>query len=77
MNNIFEFDERLAKEIMVPRTEMCCISLGDTIEEIGQKLQSEKFTRYPVVERDKDHVLGMLNVKMLLTQRFMRYSVSL
>ena len=71
VNNIFEFDERLAKEIMVPRTEMCCISLGDTIEEIAQKLRSEKFTRYPVVDRDKDHVLGMLNVKMLLTQRFM------
>lgn len=74
VNNIFEFDERLAKEIMVPRTEMCCISLGDTIEEIAQKLQSEKFTRYPVVERDKDHVLGMLNVKMLLTQRFLNKS---
>ncbi|PFO07988.1 hypothetical protein COJ85_04765 [Bacillus sp. AFS076308] len=74
VNNIFEFDERLAKEIMVPRTEMCCISLGDTIEEIAQKLRSEKFTRYPVVDRDKDHVLGMLNVKMLLTQRFMNKS---
>jgi len=74
VNNIFEFDERLAKEIMVPRTEMCCISLGDTIEEIAQKLRSEKFTRYPVVERDKDHVLGMLNVKMLLTNRFMNKS---
>ncbi|MCM3726669.1 hemolysin family protein [Neobacillus cucumis] len=71
VNNIFEFDERLAKEIMVPRTEMCCISLDDTIEEIAQKLQSEKFTRYPVVDNDKDHVLGMLNVKMLFTQRFM------
>jgi len=74
VNNIFEFDERLAKEIMVPRTEMCCISLGDTIEEIAQKLQKEKFTRYPVVERDKDHVVGMLNVKMLLTHRFMNKS---
>ncbi|WP_420491401.1 hemolysin family protein [Neobacillus drentensis] len=74
VNNIFEFDERLAKEIMVPRTEMCCISLGDTPEEIAQKLGREKFTRYPVVERDKDHVLGMLNVKMLLTQRFMNKS---
>ncbi|MEH7120177.1 hemolysin family protein [Neobacillus vireti] len=74
VNNIFEFDERLAKEIMVPRTEMCCISLDDTIEEIAQKLRNEKFTRYPVVDRDKDHVLGMLNVKMLLTQRFMNKS---
>ncbi|PLS07972.1 hemolysin family protein [Neobacillus cucumis] len=74
VNNIFEFDERLAKEIMVPRTEMCCISLDDTIEVIAQKLRNEKYTRYPVVDGDKDHVLGMLNVKMLLTHRFLSKS---
>jgi CBS domain containing-hemolysin-like protein len=74
VNNIFEFDERVAKEIMVPRTEMCCISVGDTLEEIAETLRREKFTRYPVVDGDKDHVLGMLNVKMLLTQRFMTKS---
>ncbi|MBT2657853.1 HlyC/CorC family transporter [Bacillus sp. ISL-18] len=74
VNNIFEFDERVAKEIMVPRTEMCCLSVDDSIEEIAETLRREKFTRYPVVDGDKDHVLGMLNVKMLLTQWFMNQS---
>ncbi|WP_160724160.1 hemolysin family protein [Bacillus sp. USDA818B3_A] len=69
VNNIFEFDERMAKEIMVPRTEMSCISLADTAEEIVQKLQEEKYTRYPVIDGDRDHVIGMLNVKILLTHR--------
>ena len=34
VNNIFEFDERLAKEIMVPRTEIATISIDATFEEV-------------------------------------------
>lgn len=67
VNNIFEFDERIAKEIMVPRVEMSCISVDDTMQEIVHKLNTEPFTRYPVVDGDKDHVLGVINVKMFLT----------
>ncbi len=33
VNNIFEFDDRVAKEIMVPRTEMICLSTENTLEE--------------------------------------------
>ena len=71
VNNIFEFDERIAKEIMVPRVEMSCISVDDTIQEIVHKLNTEPFTRYPVVDGDKDHVLGVINVKMFLTAKSM------
>ena len=71
VNNIFEFDERIAKEIMVPRVEMSCISVDDTIQEIVHKLNTEPFTRYPVVDGDKDHVLGVINVKMFLTAKTM------
>ena len=41
VNNIFEFDERIAKEIMVPRTEMSCISIDDTIHEVVHKVNTE------------------------------------
>lgn len=67
VNNIFEFDERLAKEIMIPRTEMSCISVDAPLEEVIQKMKHENFTRYPVLDGDKDYILGVLNVKMLLT----------
>ncbi len=69
VNNIFEFDERIAKEIMVPRTEMVCIHVDDGLEDVAQKLRTENYTRYPVIEGDKDHILGVLNVKMLVTAR--------
>jgi CBS domain containing-hemolysin-like protein len=71
VTNIFEFDERTAKEIMVPRLEMSCISVDDPVRDVMQKLKSEGYTRYPVVEGDKDHIIGVMNVKRFLTARLM------
>ncbi len=67
MNRIFDFDERTAREIMVPRTEIVCIYKEDPFEESLQMLHHEKFTRFPVVEEDKDHVIGMINIKDIFT----------
>ena len=39
MNNIFEFDNRTAKEIMVPRTEIVSVSADETIEEFLKWLE--------------------------------------
>ncbi|MBM7714683.1 hemolysin family protein [Siminovitchia sp. FSL H7-0308] len=66
MNNIFEFDERIAKEIMVPRTEIAAISIDDSYEEILNTIKVKNFTRYPVVDGDKDHIKGFINVKEFL-----------
>ncbi|RFU62053.1 hemolysin family protein [Peribacillus glennii] len=68
VNKIFEFDDRIAKEIMVPRTEIVTLSQEDTIEDFLAVLTEEKFTRYPVIDGDKDHVIGMVNVKELFTE---------
>lgn len=72
VNNIFEFDERMAKEIMVPRTEMSCISADSHLSEVLATVKREKFTRYPVMEGDKDHIIGVLNVKKFLTASILR-----
>ncbi|MCQ6267108.1 hemolysin family protein [Fictibacillus sp. WQ 8-8] len=63
VNKVFEFDDRIAKEIMVPRTEIVCLYINKSIEENLSIITSEKYTRYPVVDEDKDHVVGMVNVK--------------
>lgn len=68
VNKIFEFDDRIAKEIMVPRTEIATLSKTDTIQEFFKILSEEKYTRYPVIDGDKDHVIGMVNIKELFTQ---------
>ncbi|PAD41166.1 hypothetical protein CHH61_19565 [Shouchella clausii] len=66
VNKIFEFDERIAKEIMVPRTEMATLTIDDDMDEILAKIRDQKYTRYPVTDGDKDHVLGIVNVRELL-----------
>ncbi|KFN01354.1 hemolysin family protein [Bacillus clarus] len=67
VNKIFEFDDRIAKEIMVPRTEMHILNKEMPAEEALQKMSSEKYTRYPIVDGDKDHVIGFVNFKDIFT----------
>ncbi|MED3551305.1 hemolysin family protein [Cytobacillus praedii] len=71
VNNIFEFDERIAKEIMVPRTEIVSISINDTIKDVVNIITTENYTRYPVIDGDKDNILGFMNVKELLSSILM------
>lgn len=71
VNNIFEFDNRLAKEIMVPRTEIVALDWTSSLEEMFVIISEEKFTRYPVVDGDKDNIIGMINIKELLTASLM------
>ncbi|CAH0344739.1 hemolysin family protein [Bacillus sp. CECT 9360] len=75
VNNIFEFDERIAKEIMVPRTEIISFSIDDNLDNILATIRDEKYTRYPVVDGDKDNILGIVNIKEILTAKISRESL--
>lgn len=68
VNKIFEFDNRIAKEIMVPRREIITLSKDNTLEEFLQVVNEEKFTRYPIIDGDKDHIIGMVNIKEIMTE---------
>lgn len=67
VNSIFEFSERTAKEIMVPRTEIIGIDKDLTIKEVFEVMGVEQYTRYPIIDGDKDHIIGLVNMKHLLT----------
>lgn len=66
VDNIFEFDNRLAKEIMVPRTEIIGIPRDASWEEVLNTVQRERFTRYPVIDGDKDSIIGVVHLKDLI-----------
>lgn len=74
VDRIFEFDERVAKEIMVPRTDMVTLSKDLKWDEITSIIELEKYTRYPVDDGDKDNILGMVNMKELLSYYLNRNS---
>ena len=67
VTNIFNFDERIAKEIMVPRTEIVSLDINDSLETLMELIKTEKYTRYPITDGDKDHIIGFVNIKELLT----------
>lgn len=71
VTNVFEFDERIAREIMVPRTEMVCFNTEDSLEENINIVYDNQFTRYPVADKnDKDNIIGLVNLKEFFISRF-------
>ncbi|ANS74164.1 hypothetical protein AWM70_05865 [Paenibacillus yonginensis] len=69
VSRIFAFDNMLAKEIMVPRTDMICLYTNLSREENLSIIKEQQYTRFPVVKDNKDHVIGIINTK----QFFLKY----
>jgi CBS domain containing-hemolysin-like protein len=68
VNNIFEFDDRNANEIMVPRTEIIAFDISQSLNECLQIVTKENYTRYPVIDGEKDNIIGMVNMKEVFTE---------
>ena len=66
LDNVFDFADRVAREVMVPRQDMVCLYAEDSFEKNIQKVMATRHTRYPLCEEDKDHVLGVIHVRSLL-----------
>ncbi|MDN4605680.1 hemolysin family protein [Paenibacillus sp. F6_3S_P_1C] len=67
LENVFVFDERDAKDIMVPRTELVTLNQNMTYDDIIPILDEHNYSRYPVIEDgDKDRIVGVVNVKKIL-----------
>ncbi len=66
-DNIFEFSDRVAREIMLPRTDMDCLFTELSFEENLKIVYETKHTRYPVATDDKDEIIGFVHMSDLLT----------
>ena len=66
INNIFEFDDKTAAEIMTHRTEVSFVSMEDGLEEVLNIATTEGYSRIPVYQDDIDDVVGIIYVKDLL-----------
>ncbi|WP_157454580.1 hemolysin family protein [Carnobacterium maltaromaticum] len=65
LNRIFDFDNRLANEVMIPRQEMAVMTTDMTVEEAAKLSLDEQFTRYPVMKDSKDDIVGVINSRDL------------
>ena len=66
INNIFEFNDKSAAEIITHRTDMVAIDVDASREEIVGTIIKHAFSRYPVYEENIDNIIGVLYVKDVL-----------
>ena len=63
INNVFDFGDSKAKDVMTPRTDMLAVSNEVTYEEFSELIRQEGFSRMPVYGEDLDDIIGILYVK--------------
>lgn len=66
IDNVFDFSDLTAREIMIPRQEMICLYEEDSYEDNLKVIMDTKHTRYPLCAEDKDHVIGMVHLRDVL-----------
>lgn len=68
INSIFDFDDKLAKEVMTPRTEVYMINIEQPLS--VEELLEENYSRIPVYEGDIDNIIGTLYLKDFLNESY-------
>ena len=63
INNVVDFGDTLAKDVMIPRINVDMIDVNATHEEVMEIFRRNKYTRFPVYEESVDNVVGILNLK--------------
>ena len=75
IDNVFDFGDTLARELMVPRIDMTFVQADMTYDELLALFKKERHTRLPVYEESTDHVIGILNMKDLLLAKEETFSL--
>jgi len=77
LHNMFKFSDLMAKQAMIPRTDMICIPNDITYEELNNLALENQYTRYPVYEENIDKILGFIHVKDLYSLSMTKENYSL
>ena len=73
IDNVFDFADRMAREVMIPRRDMVCLFVDDPFEDNLRVVMDTAHTRYPLCKDDKDHVLGMIHIRDLMSYNGTRH----
>ena len=69
MQRAFDFNDKVAKDIMIDRTSLEVVDVTDTVRGVINKYLQKKFTRFPVVaNNDKDKILGYVYIYDMIRQ---------
>lgn len=63
INNVFDFSDSVARDIMVPRIDMICVEEHAKYDEVLEVFKQHMYTRIPVYRDEPDNIIGLINVK--------------
>lgn len=69
INNVFDFGDTCAKDIMVPKVDVTMVPIDVTYDELLNFVKEDKFTRMPVYKDSTDNIVGIINIKDLLINK--------
>ncbi|MCJ7733668.1 MAG: hemolysin family protein, partial [Anaerolineales bacterium] len=66
LDAVFDFNQLLVRQVMIPRTEIIAIPFGTSLDESINIVVNTRFTKFPIFEGDLDNISGIINIKDLL-----------
>ncbi len=77
IQNVFDFDNRVARQVMVPRVKMSMIKADTSISDAMNIVLKEGYSRYPIYEQSKDEVIGVVHSKDIVSVYILNNNKSL
>ena len=66
IKNVFDFNDKVAEEVMIPRIDMVALDIKTTTKELLESIGENKFSRIPIYRDSIDNIIGILNMKDLI-----------
>jgi len=66
LERIFDFGERVVREVMVPRTEIVGVERRQSVRVLMETFKAHRHSRFPIYEKDLDHIVGVIAIKDLV-----------
>lgn len=63
INKVYDLTDQTASDIMVPRADMVSVSIRASYDQVYEVFRKDHFTRLPVYQGGRDHIVGIINVK--------------
>lgn len=67
IQNVFDFDDRVVRQVMVPRIKISAIRLNSPIPEVMNLVLKEAYSRYPVYENSLEEIVGIVHAKDIIS----------
>lgn len=70
IESVLSLDDQKVRAFMTPRIQIIALDIEDSLEQIRQKITNAPYSRFPVIKRGMDNILGIIHAKDLLVQNF-------